>query len=282
MESGICALNPTLAEAAVQGADFAEALGCDSGDDADVRDCLRSASVAEVMEALPAKEGFFFGEGVSWGPVVDGELLEVQPVFGYLGGNYARVPVILGTNADEGTLFIFLAGGSLTAEQYEAYVGEAFGTDAEAVLAEYPLEDYASPADAAAELLADAYFVCPARLMARTTTAFEVPTYLYHFTHVVEGGLFGDLGAFHLSEVPFVFQSGGLGFIFDEAEQALSDEMQGYWTRFAADGDPNGEGAVEWVPYSLATDNHLELATEIHAGSELRKARCDFWDDLRM
>lgn len=35
--------------------------------------------------------------------------------------------------------------------------------------------------------------------------------------------------------------------------------MMGYWTRFATTGDPNSNGAVQWLPYDAASENMLQL-----------------------
>ncbi|MFD7026629.1 carboxylesterase family protein [Streptomyces sp. NPDC059917] len=55
-------------------------------------------------------------------------------------------------------------------------------------------------------------------------------------------------GAAHAFEVPY------LGLMsarqpLTGAQQALADEMTGYWTRFARAGEPNGAGAARWPAY---------------------------------
>ena len=40
---------------------------------------------------------------------------------------------------------------------------------------------------------------------------------------------------------------------------ALADAMAGYWTRFAATGDPNGDGAPEWPEYDGDSDTWIVL-----------------------
>ena len=62
---------------------------------------------------------------------------------------------------------------------------------------------------------------------------------------------------------------------------ALSETMMDYWIAFAANGDPNTEGLTEWPAYDAATDQHLELGSEVTAKSGLYKEACDLADELR-
>jgi len=55
--------------------------------------------------------------------------------------------------------------------------------------------------------------------------------------------------------------------------------MIGYWTRFAATGDPNGGGAVMWPHYDDA-DQHLALDRTIVARTGTKAAACPFWRTL--
>ena len=77
------------------------------------------------------------------------------------------------------------------------------------------------------------------------------------------------MGAFHGVEIPYVFGNADLFTVLGQIEQAdydLSETIMGYWTRFAATGDPNGEGAPEWPRYDQASDEHLELGDTIQVG----------------
>ena len=55
----------------------------------------------------------------------------------------------------------------------------------------------------------------------------------------------------------------------------------GYWTRFAATGDPNGGGATVWPAYASATDQNLQLGDAISVGSGLYRQACDLADQVR-
>jgi carboxylesterase type B len=58
-------------------------------------------------------------------------------------------------------------------------------------------------------------------------------------------------------------------------DQALSEAMMDYWARFAATGDPNGTGAVDWPQYNTSTGPYLELGAPITSGRGFRDSSCD-------
>lgn len=77
---------------------------------------------------------------------------------------------------------------------------------------------------------------------------------------VPEGG-FGDMkGAFHSSELWYVF--GTLGRCWRPMEQHdydLSAKMVEYWTNFAKNGNPDGEGLPQWKPCAKGNEFIMEL-----------------------
>ncbi len=89
--------------------------------------------------------------------------------------------------------------------------------------------------------------------------------YLYEFARAPVPLL---MGAFHAVELPYVFGTldlfSWLG-VIRQADRELSAAMRGYWTRFAATGDPNGEGVPLWPRYDEASDLHLRLDSTISA-----------------
>ncbi len=280
IESGPCDTGATEATAEAQGATFAETLGCDGGDKLA---CLRGKSTEEVANALPLSNDFIFGGGASWFPVIDGYNLPDQPGKLFEAGSFEKVPVILGSNADEASLFFTLAGTMVADEAAFETLAEGLvpghGKD---VVSHYPAAMYGSAQKAAMAAVTDAGFACPTRRAARAMTGAGGTAYLYHFTYAPKGGLFGDLGSFHSAEIKYVFgvPSQLLPHELTDEELALSASVMGYWSRHAASGDPNGGGAPEWPKYDEASDQDIVLTTTIAKESGLKKDLCDFWDGI--
>src|SRR5260221_1994751 len=67
-------------------------------------------------------------------PVVDGALLPQQPVEIYAAGKQMKVPVLIGSNADEGTAYPVM----MTPAAFEADARQRYGAEADAMLALYP------------------------------------------------------------------------------------------------------------------------------------------------
>jgi len=186
MQSGYSSLRlSTRAEAESQGDAMAAALGCD--DPTQVLACLRSRSLAQVLQALRIGTFEFVERPTHWAPSVDGVEIPDQPRRLYENGPFTRVPVIIGATRDEGWVWVdrsFRDG--LTADQYETAVETEFGADAPSVLAEYPLAQFASPKNALAALTGDAEYLCEARRVARLVARTGTRVYLYSFQYEVD------------------------------------------------------------------------------------------------
>ena len=254
-------------------------LGCDREDD--VLAALRSRSADDIMNASrPA--AVFFGEGIRFGPIVDRWLIRDKPSVLLEKKQQQKVPVLLGSNADEGAIFVAPLLG-LDVEAYRRFLRSSFRDRADEVLTRFPVSRDADVKTAASKVVGYSAFVAPARRLARAMADLGAPVYLYSFTRVRPGTAGARLGAFHGSEVPLVFGTlsrGGRPAApdADDGDRALSQAMMGYWTRFAKTGDPNGDGAPAWPRYGSRTDLSLELGDEILPRSGATRDICDFFD----
>jgi para-nitrobenzyl esterase len=266
----------------------------------DVLAQLRAKTPDELLAAAAAAAGdsSLMQQGLTWKPVADGYLLPDLPTKLWVAGKRQSVPLLIGSNADEGNTF--LAGLTVSPAEFEAQMRKIFGDYAAEALALYPVAGAEDITRALSRMLTEVGFASTARFAARSmstpaslsgatgagataggASAGSTSAYLYHFTRVP---LKNPLGAFHGVEIPYVFGNtglfSGLGAI-EQADLDLSDAIMGYWTRFAATGDPNGEGAIPWPEYDARSDEHLELGDTIHQGVLLHKRACDLADRVR-
>ncbi len=190
----------------------------------------------------------------------------------------SKVPIIVGSNLDEGASFTHLKPQA-TASDFEAWITAEFGPYADMVRAAYPVSQYPPSACcssyfyAADHISGDSSMTCPARRTARWFSRVQPDVYLYYFTRVPTG----TFVAYHSCEIPFVFRA--LNLLNSGDDIAVSVEMSKLWNSFSEHGVPDGT-AVHWPRYNNVTDLNLNINTHSMANAGLRKAQCDVWDTL--
>ncbi len=200
-------------------------------------------------------------------PVFDGDVLPADGYVLYQAHRFNDVPILVGTNADEGRLFI--APGK-TPAQFETQIRAAFGNDASAILAAYPHATNAEAEQAARDFFRDAVFAWNTWEWARLQSEKgKGKAYLYYFDRRSPQA---PLGPTHAAEIGYVFgyleSSGRLGLRGPPgpADIALSDLMQSYWVNFAKTGDPNGAGLPVWPAFDTSSQRVMYLDAHAHAG----------------
>jgi para-nitrobenzyl esterase len=277
----------TLKDAEAAGTAFAQKCGVDTS--GAVLAQMRVKTPEELLAAAGENQNVM-NTGLVWKPIADGSVLRDLPTALWAEGKRHGVPLLIGTNKDEGNLF--LQGLTISTAEYEAQVKQVFGSYVDEALALYPVTKPADITPMFSRMLTEVGFASTARFAARsrssavttsggTSTAGLASVHLYEFTRVPFDN---PLGAFHGVEIPYVFgnaeQFSLLGTI-EQADLDLSATIMGYWTRFAATGDPNGGGAPNWPAYEAASDQHLELDDTIKVGTGLYTAACDLADKVR-
>lgn len=115
--------------------------------------------------------------------------------------------------------------------------------DAPAILAMYPAEEFLSPKHALAQITGDVEAVCEARRVARLIERTHTPVYLYSFEREADA-VVPDL-VIHGLDRNFVFGNNfgpPSNYALNADDLALFGAIGSYWTRFAATGNPNGDG----------------------------------------
>lgn len=282
VESGAYRLNlPSLATAEAQGTAFATAEGCTNQTAA----CLRALTVAQVL----AKEN-----PAGYVTNVDGRVLPQSIDTALASGEFNRVPVINGSNHDEWRLFVALndvfAGIIPTPSNYPQIIAGTLGIPVAAtgpIVALYPPGTTTLSTELALGAVGtDAIFACPAHFASALTAQF-VPTFAYEFNdeNAPEDFLpFAGFpyGAAHASELQYLFDLRAAFPVtpLNADQQQLAGNMVGYWTTFAANGNPNQTSTPNWPVFSVAQTDMQSFVppTPVTEFNFAVDHKCAFWD----
>jgi para-nitrobenzyl esterase len=85
------------------------------------------------------------------------------------------------------------------------------------------------------------------------------------------------LGVFHSSEYPYVFgTTRELTRDWGAEDERMTTLMQGWWSRFAKTGNPNGEGLPHWPLFEEGRPTVLALKPEPELVDVPRRAQLRF------
>ncbi len=251
------------------GVAFGKALGADS------LKAMREISAEKIVEAFNNDAE---GKKFRTSPNVDGWVLpdEIRNIFAQ--GKQNRVPVIVGSNANEMTSLTFPASIPRTMEEYGKRVQSQYGEASREFDVFYPVKSEADIAAAYLNSLRDVTFTLPMRTWARMTATGRSKAYLYFFTHVPPNPNSKYLGAYHAGEIIYVFNNLNKRSnpAYTETDSRLADMMSSYWVNFATTGDPNGKGLPKWTPYNQKSEPYLDMGDTVQLRNHLLKDQLDF------
>lgn len=257
----------------------AERAGAALGEDIDALRELPAAQLFTLTSKLsPAMRGLTTPRLLR--PIRDGVLVPEDERDAFAVGHLHPMPLIVGTNSDEGTLLTRSWPIASVADQ-RALLAANFAADLERAKQLYPAANDAEAKPAIAAAFADTQFNDGARLLVRAMTRLGMPCWRYLFTRRRPGE---HNGPHHGDEVGHVFGNlaAGRGFEpmpFDEVDVMVSNAMAGAWVAFAAGGEPKVPGLPLWSPYDAAlNDGPLAFGDRIEPVSDARADQLDFLD----
>ncbi|GAA1669647.1 carboxylic ester hydrolase [Mycolicibacterium murale] len=248
-ESPAAGMSSSAEQAAEFANRFAALLGIEASEAARVLRTAPAAELVNAMDGLIAQGSQEMLGAFPAGPTHGDEYLPVEPLEAMRRGSAHRVPLIVGTNAEEARLFTrFLKLLPTTEPMIEALLAEA-GPDARArITAAYP--DYPRPA-ACVQLGGDFAFASAAWDIAEAHSR-HAPTYLYRYDYAPRTLKWSGLGATHATELLAVFDvyRTRFGSLLTAAGDqrsaaAVTRAVQSRWLEFSRTGVPGGD----WPAY---------------------------------
>ncbi|EHK22899.1 uncharacterized protein TRIVIDRAFT_60282 [Trichoderma virens Gv29-8] len=232
-----------------------EEAGCE-GDDS--LTCLRELDNDQFTVAANSVPGIFSYSSLalSFLPRPDGRVLTDSPDVLQRTERFHRVPMIIGTQEDEGTLFALTQKNMSTTEQIVDYLAEFYFHDADTDQITGLVDTYSSdPRDGSpygvggiwdiypgqgrlASMLGDIVFNLIRRISLQTFAdiAFEVPTWSY-FSSYKYHPILGVFGTYHGSDIGVLFS--------DDNDKYPTITGRTYYINFLYNLDPNEGASVD-------------------------------------
>ncbi|NOW47454.1 para-nitrobenzyl esterase [Novosphingobium sp. SG751A] len=264
------------------GGALTDVLGVKAGDVAalaavDTQKIFQSQQAAIEAVAKSDAGGFLMG---GFNPSVDGKELPRGPFAPEAAAMAANIPLIIGTNKDEGTMFALgdKTLATATDADFEAAVRKAHPKNAAALAsalrAAHP--GY-SPGDLIVALNGAGMFWINSVTLAERKSRQSAPVWMYRMDRELPT-LGGRLKAGHATELSYVFGTYDniRDFVGNGAEPArMSAQMHPAWVAFAKTGNPQTAAIPAWPPYDLARRQtmifNLESRVESDPHGDIRK-----------
>lgn len=223
------------------------------------------------------------GVGGFW-PCVDNIYLGDQ-YKQYEKGQFNDVNILVGTNSDEGTMFV----RETTVPKYEADMHRIYGKFADRVLQLYPAKTDKDTYYAQSDQFRETAFAWPSFAWERLQQEHgHSKVYVYYFDQMQDfcfgGPNYKPRGAGHATDMEYVFGFDFGGKPLQGERKELSDKMIAYWTNFAKYGDPNGNGSdanlLHWPLYNQDKTTVMHFKDNKCSLIDVpNREKLEFWQD---
>ncbi|MBO9518174.1 MAG: carboxylesterase family protein [Porphyrobacter sp.] len=234
------------------------------------------ASLADLRKLTPAQleaaQGKM-GQGAGFAPIVDGLVL---PDASFAGANTNDTPILTGMTSDEMT-GLNPNFGKATPAVIQAQLERSYGQLAPEFARLYPAASDAEANATAGALARDRGLASMALWAQQRQGASRQPVYAYLWTHPEPGPDAARYGAFHSSEIPYVFDTldASPERPFTDLDRQLAAQMGDYWVNFVKTGNPNGSGLAAWPAYTPEGRQIVEIGSGTKARAVLPPNRLE-------
>lgn len=232
----------------------------------DAAGALRAATSQEIVDAgmeVYAQVPDADPGVLAFAPVIDGDLLPEAPAVVLREGRGLAVPLLIGTNKDEASLFKFMKSPliPITDERLRDMFGDMAADNPTLELPTFDdvrtAYEHARQRTIGLGIARDIGFRMPSVWIAEGHSRVA-DVWLYRFDHAAPFLRLIGLGATHATELPYLwgnltsgpkdptFRLGGR-----RVAESISARMQQRWTAFAHGESPDADGSAPWESYSI-------------------------------
>ncbi|WP_411343415.1 carboxylesterase/lipase family protein [Paenibacillus sp. WLX1005] len=211
---------------------------------------------ASTEQLLSAGEQVRSGAGalsMPFQPVLHESTLPIEPLQAIRNGAAKGIPLIIGTNMDEGSMFVHISSELMSKPQIAGVLESMTGLNAAPLIEQYPMT-----AEGQAQIMTDLFFWRSAIQYAEAQLEHG-DVWMYRFDWNQSGHQFFNT-ATHASEIPFVFNNQLLlqhmGVELDEQTLNMATQMQRAWATFAHTAIPTTL-EIPWTDYNRHERNTL-------------------------
>ncbi len=206
---------------------------------------LRALSAEDIVNNMNMASG---QPDTYAGPMIDGELVVQTVEEAFKKGDYQKVPYIAGANNYEWAFMVDFMP-EMASKIVQGFLDKT-GVDEARAIDIFQTQDHKNPRLLMGGIInGDVMFVEPARYVVKTLASQSNPAWLYRFDYVTESEREKVAGAFHATEIPFVFKT------IDSRYAELSpndwhtaNAMHNRWVAFAKRGAPALKN--DWKKYN--------------------------------
>ncbi len=194
-------------------------------------------------------------------PIFDGYALPEDPYKAIIDGQSNDVPILVGFNKNEGSIFI---PDGVTEQGYKEYVEMIFGDKAEVIMERFPVDEENTATERTRYMVKMPGFSLGSKIYADALSDRGQDVYFYNFNYSGPKLDEAGLGSPHALELYFVFDQ-----IPEPTpeQQALTNEIRAYWINFIKTGNPNEGVPVSntWPKYTTENKQVIILDKDIEA-----------------
>jgi para-nitrobenzyl esterase len=222
---------------------------------ANARRFLKALNIPEnqldMLQTTPVDDLVKAGAGIGWGPVIDGRNFTRDPFAPDASPLAAGIPMIIITDANEGTLFVGEDPATMQLTDAQLHdkvktlmrVSDARADEVIAIMHKsWPMD---SQADLYIQIVSERTRANAIAQAERKAKQGSEPAYMVFFKWETPVGAYK---AFHTSDLPLEFR-----IVRYPESETLSKRISAAWASFARDGVPTIPGGPVWPAYELPT-----------------------------